>query len=90
MIPYNESDKKYAEDGKNSQSACRYYENDLENGKKYGKIYNWYAVNDERGLAPEGYDISTINEWKILVQYLGEDIAWGQNEIKRRLRSLYC
>ncbi len=34
--------------------AWCYYENDSNNGKTYGKLYNWYAVNDPRGLAPKG------------------------------------
>ena len=42
--------------------AWCYYNNDLENGKIYGKLYNWYAVNDPRGLAPEGFHIPSISE----------------------------
>jgi uncharacterized protein (TIGR02145 family) len=37
--------------------AWCYYNNDPENGKIYGKLYNWYAVNDARGLPPEGFHI---------------------------------
>lgn len=43
-----------------------YYKNDPANGKKYGKLYNWYAVNDPRGLAPEGWHIPTTAEFKVL------------------------
>jgi uncharacterized protein (TIGR02145 family) len=46
--------------------AWCYYNNDPENGKKFGKLYNWYAVNDPRGLAPEGYHIPTFQECKII------------------------
>jgi len=43
---------------------------------EYGKLYNWYAVNDPRGLAPNGYHIPTDAEWTILTDYLGgEKIA---------------
>jgi uncharacterized protein (TIGR02145 family) len=53
-----------------------YYEYDIENGKKYGKLYNWYAVNDSRGLAPKGYYIPIDVEWTILIDFLGgKDIA---------------
>ena len=56
--------------------AWCYYDHDEENGKIYGKLYNGYAVYDPRGLAPEGWHVSTDNEWKILMKYLGgEDIA---------------
>ena len=51
--------------------AWCYYENKGENGTKYGKLYNWYAVNDPRGLAPNGYHIPTDAEWTILTDYLG-------------------
>ena len=35
-------------------------------GATYGKLYNWYAVNDSRGLAPTGYHIPTLTEWRTL------------------------
>ena len=51
--------------------AWCYYENKAENGAKYGKLYNWYAVNDPRGLAPKGYVIPNDAEWTMLTDYLG-------------------
>ena len=32
-----------------------YYDNELKNGSLYGKLYNWYAVSDSRGIAPVGW-----------------------------------
>jgi len=56
-----------------------YYENKTENGTTYGKLYNWYAVTDTRGLAPEGWHVSTDDDWTILTDYLGgKDIAGGK------------
>jgi uncharacterized protein (TIGR02145 family) len=56
--------------------AWCYYENDPANGKTYGKLYNWYAVNDPRGLAPEGWHVSSDEEWKEMEKFLGgSDIA---------------
>jgi uncharacterized protein (TIGR02145 family) len=43
--------------------AWCYYDNEPENGKKYGKLYNWYAVNDPRGLEPEGWHVPTNTEF---------------------------
>lgn len=43
--------------------AWCYYKTDIKNGALYGKLYNWYAVTDERGLAPEGWHVATRNEW---------------------------
>ena len=51
--------------------AWCYYNNDPANGTKYGKLYNWYAVNDARGLAPQGYHIPSEAEWDTLLHYLG-------------------
>jgi len=53
--------------------AWCYYENKTANGTTYGKLYNWYAVNDPRGLAPKGYHIPTDKEWTMLTDYLGGD-----------------
>jgi hypothetical protein len=43
----------------------------VKNGAKYGKLYNWYAVNDPRGLAPVGYHVPTDAEWTTLENFLG-------------------
>ena len=51
--------------------AYCYYNNDFNNGEIYGKLYNWYAINDPRGLAPEGFHISSDSEWDKLIDYLG-------------------
>lgn len=48
-----------------------YYENNQENGRKYGKLYNWWAVIDPRGLAPEGWHVSSNSEWSNLLNFLG-------------------
>lgn len=51
--------------------AWCYYNNDPSNGEIYGKLYNWYAVNDPRGLAPEGWHVATDMEWTKLENFLG-------------------
>jgi len=76
LIPHVESDEEWEEARRKGQPAWCYYNNDPENGKKYGKLYNWFAVSDPRGLAPEGFHVPTDKEWKILVEFLGgKDIA---------------
>jgi uncharacterized protein (TIGR02145 family) len=57
--------------------AWCYYNNDPLNGASYGKLYNWYAVNDSRGLAPQGWHIPTDAELTILSTLLGGDAAAG-------------
>jgi uncharacterized protein (TIGR02145 family) len=41
------------------------------NNTNYGKLYNWYAVNDSRGLCPTGWHVPTTIEWSTLENYLG-------------------
>jgi uncharacterized protein (TIGR02145 family) len=53
------------------QPAWCYYNNDSSNGRKYGKLYNWFAVNDPRGLCPTGWHIPSDQEWAILTDVLG-------------------
>jgi len=47
------------------------YNNDDSNIDIYGLLYNWYAVDDSREIAPEGWHIPTDDEWKQLEMYLG-------------------
>ena len=56
IIPEVKDPNKWA---KLTTGAWCYYNNDPNNGVIYGKLYNWYAVNDPRGLAPEGFHIPT-------------------------------
>ena len=58
-----------------NEAAWCYYKNDPGNGAQYGKLYNWYAVSDPRGLAPKGWHIASDMEWTILVDYLDEKQA---------------
>ncbi len=75
-IPQAKTTEEWKAAGENKQATWCYYENNSENGTKYGKLYNWYAVNDSRGLAPAGYHIPTDEEWTVLSTFLGgEDIA---------------
>lgn len=55
----------------NKQPAWCYYDNEPSNGGMYGRLYNWFAVNDPRGLAPIGYHIPSDAEWTVLIDYLG-------------------
>lgn len=47
--------------------AWSYYDGNSHNGKIYGKLYNWYAVKDPRGLAPEGWKIPSSEDLRILI-----------------------
>jgi uncharacterized protein (TIGR02145 family) len=55
------------------------YDNTPDSSKIYGKLYNWYAVNDARKLAPVGWHVPSDEEWGILLTYLGgESVAGGK------------
>jgi clan AA aspartic protease (TIGR02281 family) len=63
---------------KNHQPAWCYYNND--EGLRLGKLYNWYAVIDPRGLAPKGWKIPTHKEWEQLIKYLDPKITYTKKE----------
>lgn len=46
----------------------------------YGYLYNWYAVNDQRGLCPTGWHVSTDKDWQDLERSLG----MSENEVVRQ------
>jgi len=68
LIPEAKSEKAWIEACTKKQPAWCYFENKSKNGKIYGKLYNWYAVNDPRGLAPKGWRIPTAEDVENLVK----------------------
>ena len=64
--------------GNLTTGAWCYYNNDPANGEIYGKLYNWYAVNDPRGLAPVGYQIPSNEDFTELSNFLGGDAIAGE------------
>ena len=79
LIPHAIKDEEWKAARERKEPAWCYYSNDAENGELYGKLYNWYAVNDPRGLAPEGWHLPADNEWTVLTDYLGgKDMAGGK------------
>jgi uncharacterized protein (TIGR02145 family) len=77
LIPEAKTKEEWELAGKNKKPAWCYYDNDPKNGEKYGKLYNWYAVNDPRGLAPKDWHIPSDNEWDKLVNFLGGENRAG-------------
>jgi uncharacterized protein (TIGR02145 family) len=70
-IPQVKSAEEWVKYGKEGKPAWCYMENNPENNQKFGKLYNWYAGTDPRGLAPAGWHIATDEEWKKMIDYLG-------------------
>lgn len=50
-----------------------YYDDDSIIGQKLGKLYNYYAVIDSRGLAPRGTHIATKKDWETLLNFLANN-----------------
>jgi uncharacterized protein (TIGR02145 family) len=57
------------------------YDNSTKNSKIYGCLYNWYALNDNRNIAPVGWHVPSDSDWKTLTDYLG-----GVNESSVKLK----
>lgn len=62
--------------------AYVWYENELSWREPYSALYNWYAVDDPKGLCPEGWHVSSDDEWEILISTIGGDYVYG-----RKIRS---
>lgn len=67
-----------------STGAYCAYDNDSSNARIYGYLYNWYAVNDSRNIAPEGWHVPSDDEWQKLVNFLG-----GREYAGAKLKSSY-
>lgn len=71
VIPQASSAVEWDEAANNGQPAWCYYEDNTEYGKKFGKLYNFWAVNDSRGLAPKGWHVPSEDEWLTLYSAIG-------------------
>ena len=86
-IPQAKSNKDWVAAGDAGKPAWCYYNNNPAIGAKYGKLYNWYAVNDPRGLAPAGWVLASDEDWASLSrsaagqsmgEYLKSSSGWGE------------
>lgn len=77
-IPYAKNSSEWAEAMRENKPAWCYYNDYTDNAVTCGKLYNWYAVNDPRGLAPVGWHIPTEEEFKTLIENAG-NIRAGDN-----------
>ncbi|MNJ88959.1 Fibrobacter succinogenes major domain [compost metagenome] len=59
-------------------ACCHMYFDSLK-GKEFGLLYNWFAVDDPRGLAPRGYKIPNVKDWKQLISFSGGKSTAGRN-----------
>jgi uncharacterized protein (TIGR02145 family) len=57
----------------------------------HGFLYNFYAVDNNRGLSPEGWHVPSAKEWKELIDYLGgNEVAGGKmKDIRSKLWKIH-
>ena len=77
-IPEAKNAKQWIKASKNKKAAFCYYEYRSKNGAIYGKLYNWFAVNDPRGLASAGFHVPSDAEWTVLTDFLGGEYVAGE------------
>ena len=70
-IPYLMDNYTWGSWSRLEMGACCSYNYAEAIGKIYGLLYNWYALNDSRNIAPEGWHIPTHDDWKKLEIFLG-------------------
>ncbi len=54
-----------------STGAYCNYDNDSSNAAIYGRLYNWFVLDDSCNIAPAGWHVPTDEEWQTLVDFLG-------------------
>lgn len=61
------------------EGAYYNYNNESSVAETYGRLYNFFAIYDDRNIAPEGWHVATDEEWQLLVDFLGGlDVAGGK------------
>ena len=73
-IPTELSDSEWAG---TAEGAVSVYDGDMSNLSTYGRLYNWYAVDDDRSLCPIGWHAATDSDWTSVVDLLGGDSSSG-------------
>lgn len=69
-IPEAKSMQEWDNYYKLKQPAYCFYEFDKDNETKYGRLYNWYALNDQRNLSPIGWRIPNSKDWHQLIDFV--------------------
>ena len=88
-IPEARTKQEWILAGNHEQPAWCYYNNDSENGKVYGKLYNWYAVIDTRGIAPKGWHIPSIKDWEIMFKTLDPKTKFTPGDFMDSIDGVY-
>jgi uncharacterized protein (TIGR02145 family) len=75
--------------GNLSIGTCCDYDNTLSNCSIYGKLYNWYAVDDSRNIAPTGWHVPSEEEWTTLKNYMTANLGASSSVAKALASNIY-
>lgn len=64
-----------------TEAMCS-YGNDNANDATFGKLYNWFAANDPRGICPQGWRLPGDNDYAVLTEYLDPDDEFAGGRLK--------
>ncbi len=78
IIPEANTKELWIKASRERKPAWCYYQNKTANGLIHGKLYNWFAVDDARGIAPEGWHVASNTDWDKLTDALGGEMEAGE------------
>ncbi|HPH81805.1 MAG TPA: FISUMP domain-containing protein [Flavobacteriales bacterium] len=67
LIPNITNDSEWAQ--LNTPAWCN-YDNSVSNDAVYGKLYNWYSVDDPLNVCPTDWHVPSDAEWNVLIGFL--------------------
>jgi uncharacterized protein (TIGR02145 family) len=86
VIPEAKTDEEWKTACCNFQPAWCYYKNDPKNGAKFGKLYNFWAVIDSRGIAPNGWKVPSDDDFNNLKNFIG---TYKLSEVELGAKPIY-
>ena len=78
-LPDVKSQEEWIKLGQEGKPACCNYQYNTEKGRQYGKLYNWFALTDPRGLSPKGWHVSTDEDWSDMINFMGGGVIAALN-----------
>lgn len=72
-IPQAKKPADWEKASQNKEPICCYYNYNEYNKEKYGVYYNWYAINDARGICPKGWQVTPYKAIDIIFRHFDYD-----------------
>ncbi|WP_431109016.1 FISUMP domain-containing protein [Winogradskyella poriferorum] len=84
-IPYAKSKEEWKQAATTNKPAWCYYNFNPKN-EHLGKFYNGYVLTDPRGIAPDGWKIPSVYDWRELSEHMEK--AYGEGKYLEKLKSI--